>query len=268
MSISIQRTDYQQRYLEQIEALQQRTRERLAAGKRIARAADDSAGLAISKRLEAAARGNAQGERNLADGRSLVQTAEAALQTSQDTVSRMRELAVQAQNGALSAADRDVIQQEYDQLSAQLDQTAQGAQFGGRPLLDGSVQGPDAVQITGGSGAGDATTVEIEAAGAAALGVQGLDVSDPASLSALDAAQDQLSDQRAGLGALDAAFGRQEAQAAATRIGAEEARARIEDVDVAREVATSTRNRILSELTMAGQRIADRNRSRVLDLLS
>ena len=235
MSISIQRTDYQQRYLEQLEALQQRNRERLAEGKRIAQAADDSAGLAIARRLEATATGYAQGERNLADGRSLVQTAEASLQTSQSTVARMRELAVQAQNGALSAADRDVVQQEFDQQAAQLDQTAQATQFGGRPLLDGSVAGADAVQVEGGDG--DPTNVEIAAAGAAAIGVQGLDVTDPASLDALDAAQRRLSNQRAGLGALDAAFARQESQAAAARVGAEEARSRIEDVDVARERA-------------------------------
>ena len=266
MTLSIQRTDYQQRYREQLEALQERTRERLAAGRRIVRAADDSAGLAISKRLEAAVRGNAQGERNLADGRSLVRTAEASLQASQDTIGRMRELGIQAQNGTLSAADRDVIQQEYDQLAAQLDQTARGANFGGRNLLDGSVQGAGAIRITDGDG-GD-TDVEIADAGAAALGVQGLDVSDPGSIAALDAAQDRLSNQRAQLGALDNTFSRQEQQLATERINAEEARARIEDVDVAREVAESTRARILSDLTLAGQRIADGNRGRVMELLA
>jgi len=266
MTFSIQRTDYQQRFREQLEALQQRTRERLAAGRRIVRAADDSAGLAISKRLEAAVRGNAQGERNVADGRSLVRTAESSLQTSQDTVARMRELSIQAQNGTLSAVDRDVIQQEYDQLAAQLDQTSQSTNFGGRALLDGSVSGSGAIRITDGDG-GD-TDIEIADAGAAALGVQGLDVSDPNSIAALDAAQDQLSSQRARLGALDNTFSRQEQQLATERINAEEARSRIEDADIAREVAESTRTRILTDLTLAGQRIADGNRGRVMELLA
>ena len=265
MKISTQSTDYKQRYLEQITALQQRTMERLASGRRIARASDDSAGLAISRRLEAAVRGNAQGERNVADGRSLVRTADASLQTSHDTLGRMRELTIQAQNGTLSATDRDVIQQEYDQLAAQLDQTAQSVNFGGRALLDGSLSGSGAVQVTDGDGT--ETEVEIQDAGAAALGVQGLDVSDPASVAALDAARDQLSSQRAGLGALDNTFARQEQQLSAARVQAEEARSRIEDVDYAREVAESTKYRILTDLTLAGQRIADQNRGRLLDLL-
>ena len=138
--------------------------------------------------------------------------------------------------------------------------------FGGRALLDGSLSGTGAVQITDGDGT--ETEVEIQDAGAAALGVQGLDVSDPASVAALDAARDQLSSQRAGLGALDNTFARQEQQLSAARVQAEEARSRIEDVDYAREVAESTKNRILTDLTLAGQRISDGNRSRVLDLLS
>ncbi|MCK5945247.1 MAG: flagellin FliC [Planctomycetes bacterium] len=266
MSISIQRTDFQQRYREQVERMRQRASERLASGRRIARAADDSAGLAISKRLEAAVRGNAQGERNVADGRSLVRTAEASLQGSQDALARMRELTIQAQNGTLSASDREVIQQEYDQLSAQLDQTARGTDFGGRALLDGSAGGVDAIRIDDGNGG--QTAIDIDDAGAAALGVQGLDVGDAGTVAALDAARDRLSGQRARLGALDGGFSRQEQQLAVARANAEEARSRIEDVDVAREVANRTRARILSDLTLAGQRIADGSRQRVLDLLA
>ena len=252
--------------LDQLAALQQRQQERLASGRRIARAADDSAGLAIARRLEAAVRGTEQGERNVADGQSLARIAEGSLQSSQDTLGRMRELSIQAQNGTLSNGDRSVIQQEFDQLAMQLNQTASSVNFGGRNLLDGSASGGDAIAISDGNGG--STAIEIADASAAALGVQGLDVGNASTIDALDSAQGLLASERARLGSLDNTFTRQLSQLSSSRINQEEARSRIEDVDVARAVAESTRDRILMDLTLAGQRMSDRSRGRVLDLLS
>ncbi|HEB53337.1 MAG TPA: flagellin FliC [bacterium] len=268
MSLSIQGQNggFGRRFLSQTLRAQSRASQRLASGKRIVSAADDSAGLAIARRLEAEVRGAAQGERNLADGQSLVRTAEAALGTSQDTIGRMRELTIQAQNGTLSDADRATIQQEYDQLAAQLDQTAAGTDFGGRPLLDGSASGTGAIELTDGDGG--STQVAIDDARAQALGVSGLDVSDPNTLAALDNAQDTLSSQRARLGALDNNLDRQRERLAVQRENQEAARSRIEDADVAREIAEVTRNRILSDLAIAGQRIQNRDRGRIMDLLA
>jgi flagellin len=268
MSLSIQDSgdQFRQRYLEQLAALQQRNQERLASGKKIARASDDSAGLAIARRLEASVSGAAQGERNVADGQSMVRVADASLETSQDTINRMRELTMQAQNGTMSATDRDTIQQEYDQLSAQLNQTASATTYGGKALLDGSVSGNNSMVIRDGSGG--ETNVEIADSSAQSLGIQGLDVSDPSTLSALDNARELVSGQRSNLGAVDNALSSQQSQLATARVNAEEARSRIEDVDVAKAVAESTRDRILMDMTIAGQRISDGSRSRVLDLLN
>lgn len=270
MSLSISSTGnspHRQRFLEQVQALQERNRERLASGKRIVGARDDSAGLAIAKRLEAAVRGTAQGERNVRDSQSLVRTADAALETSQEAISRMRELTIQARNGTLSDDDRATIQQEFDQLAQQLDQTAAGTSFGDRKLLDGSLQG---VEVETGQSGNDLerTTIDIQDSGTGALGVKDLDVGDPNTIAALDQAQEQLGSTRARLGALDNTLGRQQEQLASARENSEAARSRIEDADYAREVANSTRNRILTDLTLSGQRIADRSRARVLDLLS
>lgn len=252
------------RFLELVQMLQERRQQRLASQKRIAQAADDSAGLAIAKRLEAQTRGLAQGERNVADGQSLVRAAEGSLQSSQDALTRMRELSIQAQNGTLNAGDRAIIQQEYDQLAAQITQTAGGTSFGGRTLLDGSVDGSDAVTIT--DGQGGATDIEIADASATALGVQSLDVSDPNTLAAIDSAQDLLSSERARLGAVDNTFSRQISQLSSARINSEEARSRIEDLDLASEMAASTRDQLLIDLSVARQRIADRGGGSTLDL--
>lgn len=244
---------------------QARTMARLASQKRIATASDDPAGLAIARRLEAAVRGMGQGERNVADGQGLVRTAEASLQSSQDALVRMRELTVQAQNGTLSAEDRATIQAEYDQLSQQVDQTAAGAHFGDRALLDGSMSGQGALVVADGRSGG--TAVEVPDLRASALGVSGRDVAAASTVDALDDAMSRVSSVRSQLGAVDTRLGHQAAELGAARSNAEEARSRIEDADLAREVAAMTRDRILQGLQLAGVKIAGRSHRAVLDLL-
>ena len=98
----------------------------------------------------------------------------------------------------LGATDRELIQAEYDQLSAQLNQTATSSNFAGKPLLDGSLSGAGAAVIHDGA-SGD-TRIELGDASATALGVEGLDVANPDTLTALDNAQSLLSSERARLG--------------------------------------------------------------------
>lgn len=237
------------RALQQTSTRLDRTFAQLGSGKRIASASDDAAGLATALRFSAQVLSYAQGERNLADGRDLVQVADGALQGSQDAIARMRELSVQASNGTLSTADRATLQDEYDQLAQQVTQTAGGTQFGGRALLDGSASGGGAVQIT--DGQGGSTAIDIPDLGAAALGIGGLDVGDPATRQALDAASAQVSSVRGQLGARDAQFERSASALGNARANTAEARSRIEDVDVALSVASLTRDRILQSLQLA-----------------
>ena len=268
MTLSIQSRggdDARQRRLETLTARQQRSQQRLASGKRIATAADDSAGLAIARRLEAAERGAGEGERNVADGQSVVRTADAALQTSQDTVARMRELAIQSRNGTVSDTDRQAIQQEYDQLAAQLDQTASGTTYGGRTLLDGSAAGADAIVVR--DDRGSARELPLADARSSALGVSGRDVTADDTVSALDTAGASLAAARARLGAADSGLSRQSEQLAVARASAAESRSRIEDADVAQEVAAATRDRILLGMQLTGQRTARGVERRLLDLL-
>ena len=80
--------------------------EKLSSGLRINRAADDAAGLAISEKMRAQIRGVAQASRNSLDGVSLVQSAEGALNEVHSILQRVRELAVQYNNGTLSTGDQ------------------------------------------------------------------------------------------------------------------------------------------------------------------
>ncbi len=112
--------------------------QRLSSGLRINSAKDDAAGLAISERFTAQIRGLDQARRNANDGISLSQTAEGALQSAGDILQRIRELAVQSANASNSASDRQALNAEVNELTAELDRIAQTAEFNGQKLLDGS----------------------------------------------------------------------------------------------------------------------------------
>lgn len=115
--------------------------EKLSSGYRINRAADDAAGLAISEKMRGQIRGLTQASSNAEDGISLIQTAEGALQESQNIIQRMRELAVQAASDTNTDDDREQIQQEITQLTSEVDRIAKTSEFNTKKLLDGSVEG-------------------------------------------------------------------------------------------------------------------------------
>ncbi|MZK49874.1 flagellin [Clostridium beijerinckii] len=111
--------------------------EKLSSGLRINQASDDAAGSAISQKMRAQIRGLEQADRNIQDGISLVQTAEAGLGSIQNpNLSRMRDLIVQALNGTLTQADRMNIQNELDNVKASIDDIANNTEFNTIKLLN------------------------------------------------------------------------------------------------------------------------------------
>ena len=115
--------------------------ERLSSGKRINRAADDAAGMAISEKMKAQVRGLAKAAQNTLDGISLIQTAEGAMNEVHSMLQRMRELAVQSSNGTTTDEDRKAIQAEINQLTSEINRIANGTEFNTRNVLRGN-EGP------------------------------------------------------------------------------------------------------------------------------
>lgn len=112
--------------------------EKLSSGLRIRRAADDSAGLAISEKMRRQIRGLDRAVLNAQDGVSLIQTAEGALTETQSIIQRMRELALQSANDTLTSNDRLQIQDEINDLKVQIDAIANSTQFNTKKLLNGN----------------------------------------------------------------------------------------------------------------------------------
>jgi flagellin len=121
-----------------VEKLTATTMERLSTGLRINSAKDDAAGLAITNRMTSQIRGYAVAIRNSNDGISMAQTAEGAMGQVTNMLQRMRELSVQAATGSVNDQDRGSIQQEVDQLKAEIDNVANKTNHNNIKLLDGS----------------------------------------------------------------------------------------------------------------------------------
>ncbi len=111
------------------------TMERLATGKRINSASDDAAGLAIGARMEAQVRGLSQATRNANDAISLLQTVDGAAVEIGDMLQRMRELAVQANNGTNETNDITNLNKEFSQLASEIDRIANDTKFNGSTLM-------------------------------------------------------------------------------------------------------------------------------------
>jgi len=121
--------------------------ERLSSGMRVNRAADDSAGLAISEKMRTQIRGLNRASLNIQDGSSLLQVGDGALQFVHDKMQRMRELAVQAANGTNDNLDRAAIQLEFGQLTSEINSVMSQTNFNGKTLFDGSIGDPGAFHL-------------------------------------------------------------------------------------------------------------------------
>jgi len=116
----------------------QTSMERLSSGLRINSAADDAAGLAVANKMTSQLSGIKMAIRNSQDGISLVQTAESGMGEITNMILRMRELAVQMENGIYTAKDRDNAQLEVNALLAEVDKIANNTRFNDVKVLDGS----------------------------------------------------------------------------------------------------------------------------------
>jgi flagellin len=140
--------------------------ERLSTGKRINSAADDAAGVAIASRMTSEINGLNQAIRNAADGQGLAATAEGAMVEVENMLQRMRELAVQSSSGTLNDNDRVSLNEEVNQLKAEIDRVATSTRFNGVALLDGSAD----INLQIGANAGEKMNFKIGNMDTTALG--------------------------------------------------------------------------------------------------
>jgi flagellin len=244
-----------QRHLRNTRRLLDQSLERLASGYRINKAGDDAAGLAISERLRAKIRGLQVAQRNANDGISLVQVAEGGLNEVQNILVRMRELGVQAASDTIGPAERVYLDNEYQALKSEVDRIANGTDFNGTNLLDGTGGSLDIQVNTGGENILGVDRISFDASRADAntdkIGIADLSINSKdgaqKSLAKIDAAMDYISSLRGDLGAMQNRLISTINNIGISVENLSAANSRIKDVDIADESAELTRNNILMQ---------------------
>ncbi len=237
--------------------------ERLSSGLRVNSAKDDAAGMAIADRMNAQIRGINVAIRNANDGISIAQTAEGALSTMTDALQRMRELAIQAQNGSNGTTDRANLNTEYLQLSEEITRIAAQTKFNGVAIV-GAGAGANVFQI--GPNNGDTLTVTTNI-----VTTVGGDLTTSANAStavaALDAQLDVINTDRATYGAAMSRFSFAINNLQITGENQSAARGRIIDADFAAETANLSRAQIMQQAGSAMVAQANQLPNQVLALL-
>ena len=238
--------------------------EKLSSGKRITKASDDAAGLAIATNLEAQTKGLRQATRNANDGISLVQTAEGGLNETTNILTRLRELTIQAASDTVGEVERGFLDKEYQQLNTEIDRISESTVFNGSQLLNGKGKGSMDFQV--GAFAGEQNRITFDSgesdASAASIGVSGTSIAEKDSaldaIANVDKAIEKVSGQRANLGSIQARLGSTVRNLETQTINQDSARSVIQDVDVAEASAslasnTVVKNAAVSTLSQANQ---------------
>jgi flagellin len=254
--------------------------QRLSSGLRINTAADDAAGYAISQGLTSQVNGFDQASRNVGDATSMVQTAESSLNNVQSMLQRVRELAVQYQNGDLSSTDKTDIQNEVNQLTQEVDRQRGAVTFNGINLLNGTAGGTNGVTFQVGANSGDTLSASFaDVEGSTGLGVTGFswsqaasggtvfDLSQANALSTLDTAIGNISNLAATLGAVQNRLQYTSDAISSTEENLSASNSRIKDVDMASEMTKLTQQQILQQAGTAMLAQANSQPQLVLKLL-
>jgi flagellin len=243
--------------------------ERLSSGFRINRASDDAAGLQISERMTSQINGLDQAVRNANDAISLAQTAEGALAETSNSLQRIRQLAIQAQNGINSDEDRNALNKEVSALKEEISRISTATQFNNVNILSAEFSAAFLI----GANSGQKISVNLSSTGLAGTGITGFDNAGltidnvavdtvngaSTALAAIDAALSGIGAVRADLGALSNRFQSTIRNLSNISENVSAARSQIRDTDFAKETSELTRAQIIQQasttiLSQANQR--------------
>lgn len=253
----------------------------LSTGKRINSAIDDAAGSSIVEGMTSQIRGLNMAVRNANDGISLAQTTEGAAGQITNMMQRMRELAVQASTGTVSADQRGNLNTEYQALKTQINQTITETTWNGLDLLTkGGAANSDILHnIQVGADATDGTTpspsqqVVIQSESILDTGslssTSGLTTAGDATaaITALDQDLAAMNALRSDLGSVVSRLNSVTDNLSNRIQNMSDSRSRIRDADYAQVTAELTRTQIIQQAGMAVLAQANQQPQSVLSLL-
>ena len=244
---------------------------RLASGKRINSAADDSAGLAIATRLTAESRGLDMAARNAADGQAMLDTIESAHNEIANILQRMRELAVQGSNDTNGTADRANIRLELTELSEEIGAIATQTHWAGNDLIGAA----NTFQFQVGDEGSEQLTVVTSLVSSSALGVEtGTDISDLTAaaefttyINTVNSAIATIAKYRAEYGANSNRLDHVMSHLATSSESIKASLGRMEDADYAAETTNLAKSQILQQAATSMLAQANASKQTILSLL-
>jgi flagellin len=226
---------------------------KLSSGLRITKAADDAAGLAVSESMRADIRSLGSAQRNINDGISMVQTAESSLAEIGSSLSRMRELAVQASSEVLQDSERAYLNTEFVALGVEITRIADVTEFNGQKLSNAA--STLNVQVGIRNSADDRIGVSLQASTATNLAINSTKInvasSAQAAITTMDTAIDSNNASRASYGSVQNTLSSALHNLESYSENLVAAESSIRDVDFASETADMTRNSIFQQAGVA-----------------
>lgn len=246
---------------------------KISSGMRVTKAADDAAGSAVASNLHTRARSGRQAMRNANDGISIIQTAEGATKEVLNILDRMRELAVQSSSETLANDERVYIDDEFEQLSDEVERIARATEFNDLQLADGSKTSLS-VQVGVTSGTESQLTIDLGDLTVSTLNVDTTTVDLTVASSARDAidtiddAIDVVNSTRAGYGAVQNRIDSAIANMSTYVESLSAAESQIMDADYAHETAEMTKLQVMQQAGTAALAQARTINQSVISLLS
>ncbi|WP_456427628.1 flagellin [Rhodocaloribacter sp.] len=240
---------------------------RLATGKRINRAEDDSAGFNIAKKLEARVRGQVQALSNVGDAKSMLTVAEGSLGTVMDILQTMKEKTVQAANDTMGTSERSAISDQLKALSDEVTDILGDTTFNSTALFTSS-----AFSFQVNAESGDSFSVTVGTMSVSQLGVAtgSIDVSTASAatslLSTIDSAISTIANKLADIGDSQKRLSFKQDALSTAITNNESARSRIEDADFAKEQMEIVKLQILQQTGIASLAQANSSPQAVLSL--
>lgn len=232
----------------------------LSSGKKVNTAADNASALAIIQKLLREENGLTVGAQNASDGIGLVNVADGAMSGITDSLQRMNELGVYAQNGLLSDDDRQMIQQEVDQLKQDIQSFSKNTSLNEQTLLDGSMA--DIELATNPSGGG--MSIQMVDTTLESLGIADFDVTKDFDLNTIKSAMEKVSSARSSMGATANGLGHiiNYNNLAAQNLTA--SRSRMEDTDIGEAVSKLKTNNIMEHFRFMMSKQNQQHRTNLL----
>jgi len=231
--------------------------ERLSSGLRVNNAWDDPAALAVSEKFRAQIASMEEAERNTNTGINLLATAEGALSTIDEKLTRMRALAVEAANGTLTSLDRSYLDVEFQQLKSEITRIAQVTNYNGLNLIDGTYSSSGiTLQVGTYTVSGeDYYSLTLNDMSSSALGISSAELTTTAlaqsAITLMDSAINEKDTERTRIGAYVERLQYTLENLQVARENAVDSESTIRDADIAEETSNMVRAQILMQSGVA-----------------